>query len=133
MRVMLDTNVLVSLLVFNSPEFEKLLEQACLKHTLVLSSYIIEELYEVIERKFPGKAPVVDVFLSRIPFEIERTPEQLPQHNLFKIRDPEDEKVLYSAFSANVDVFITGDKDFTDIHLKKPKIMTPAQFLQKYM
>ncbi|MDX9866104.1 MAG: putative toxin-antitoxin system toxin component, PIN family [Anaerolineaceae bacterium] len=129
---MLDTNVLVSLLVFNSPNLEKILEQACLQNTLVLSTYIIEELYEVIERKFPGKAPVVDVFLSKIPFEVERTPEQLPQHDFFEIRDPEDEKVLYSVISANGDVFITGDKDFTDIHLKKPKILTPSQFLQKY-
>ena len=133
MRIMLDTNILISILVFPSRNLEILLERACLQHTLVLSSYIIEELYEVIERKFLGKAPVVDVFLSKIPFELEQTPTELPEHNLFTIRDPYDEKVLYSAISANADIFITGDKDFTNINIEKPVILTPAQFLQEFI
>ena len=74
----------------------------------------------------------MDVFLSKIPFELERTPEKLPKHNLFTIRDPEDEKVLYSAISANVDILITGDKDFAEVVIKKPVILTPTQFLQEY-
>jgi len=32
-----------------------------------------------------------------------------------------------------VDVFITGDKDFACIELEKPEILTPADFIAKYL
>jgi predicted nucleic acid-binding protein len=55
-------------------------------------------------------------------------------HNVLNvnIRDKNDEEVLISAVQANVDLFITGDKDFNDINLSKPVILTPTEFLDKY-
>ena len=111
MRIMLDTNVLISVFIFKSKNLERLLSKVCLQHTLVLSSYIIGELYEVLERKFPGKTELLDAFLSRIPYELKHTPQNIPDHNLFTIRDNQDEKVLCSAITAGVDILITGDKD----------------------
>ena len=61
------------------------------------------------------------------------TPETLPEHNWFTIRDADDEKVLYSAISADVDVLIAGDKDFSVIDIDKPEIMTPTQFVEMYL
>jgi len=104
MRIMLDTNVLISAFIFKSKNLEQLLSTVCLRHTLVLSSYIVGELYEVIERKFPGKTELLDVFLSRIPYELEHAPQKLPDHNLFTICDNQDEKVLFSAITADVDI-----------------------------
>ena len=40
--------------------------------------------------------------------------------------------ILYSSIMADVDVFVTGDKDFDDLNLEKPEILTPAEFLKKY-
>jgi predicted nucleic acid-binding protein len=34
--------------------------------------------------------------------------------------------------TADVDILITGDKDFMDVVTEKPELLTPAQFLQKY-
>ncbi|MDO9084967.1 MAG: putative toxin-antitoxin system toxin component, PIN family [Anaerolineaceae bacterium] len=132
MRIMLDTNVLISLFVFKGKKFEDLFIKVCFQHTLVLSSYIIDELYEVVEKKFPGKSEFLNTFLSRIPFEQVHMPEDKPDHNLFIIRDDNDDKVLYSAIIADVDIFITGDKDFIDVVLQKPKILTPTQFLERF-
>jgi len=132
MRIMLDTNVLISIFVFKSKRLEKLLNIVCVHHTLVLSSYIIDELYEVVERKFPGRTESLDTFLLRIPYELEHTPKKLPQHNLFTIRDDQDEKVLYTAITADVDILITSDKDFFDVEIEKPEILMPSQFLEKY-
>lgn len=61
------------------------------------------------------------------------TPQTLPNHDLFKIRDVDDEKVLYSAILANADIFITGDKDFEDVVIEKPEIITPRQFIDRYL
>jgi hypothetical protein len=37
-----------------------------------------------------------------------------------------------TAIIGDVDVFISGDKDFFDIDIKRPEIMTPAQFIAEY-
>lgn len=51
MRIMLDTNVLISVVVFNSKLLKDMLIEICDKHSLVLSSYVIDELGEVINKK----------------------------------------------------------------------------------
>ena len=93
---------------------------------------MIDELHEVIERKFPNKQKDIEKFLMKLPFELVYTPKMIEEHDLFKIRDVDDEKVLYSAIIADVDILLTGDKDFSDIEIEKPEILTPSAFLEKY-
>ena len=49
-----------------------------------------------------------------------------------EIRDKDDEKVLYSAILADVDILITGDKDFEEIKIGKPEILKPVEYIRKY-
>ncbi|MCL2082552.1 MAG: putative toxin-antitoxin system toxin component, PIN family [Oscillospiraceae bacterium] len=132
MRIAIDTNVFVSILVFGSKPLGNMLANICENHTLVLSSYVIEELIRVVQTKFPGKLAAMDNILLNMPYESEYTPHKLPKHNLFEIRDIKDEKVLYSAITADVDILITGDKDFQDLGLEHPEILTPSEFLKQY-
>jgi len=127
---MLDTNVLISMLVFES--FNAVIDKITQKHSIVLCSYVIDELHEVIERKFPDRQKDIEKFLMKLPFELVYTPKTIEEHDLFKIRDVDDEKVLYSAIIADVDILLTGDKDFSDIEIEKPEILTPGAFLEKY-
>lgn len=53
--------------------------------------------------------------------------------DLFAIRDWNDYPVLYTAIVEDVDVFITGDKDFADVEIEKPAIMSPAEFIDRYI
>ena len=39
--------------------------------------------------------------------------------------------MLYTAIMEDVDVLVTGDKDFSDIDVERPEIMTPAEFIRK--
>jgi len=133
MRVMLDTNVLLSIAIFKSQSMDVMLSWICREQQLVLSSYIIDECYDVVRRKKPALISSLDRFFEAIPFELVYTPETLPAHNLFLIRDADDEKVLYSAITADVDSLVTGDKDFGDIDIEKPEILTPRQFMHKHM
>ena len=55
----------------------------------------------------------------------------LPRHEFFSIRDPKDEKILYSAITADVDVLITGDKDFTELEIERPEILIPSEFIKR--
>lgn len=130
MRIMLDTNVLISMFIFKS--FNSVIDNITQKHSIVLCSYVIDELHEVVERKFPAKQKDVEKFLMKLPFELVYTPKTIEEHDLFTIRDADDEKVLYSAIIADVDILLTGDKDFSDIEIEKPEILTPSAFLEKY-
>ncbi len=132
MRIMLDTNVLISILIFDSKNLKKLLKNITDNHKLVLSSYVVDELKEVIKRKFNNKIYYLEEFLYNLPFEIYYTPENIINDKFVAMRDIKDEPVLYSSIVSDVDILITGDKDFKDINIEKPEILTPSEFLKKY-
>lgn len=131
MKVMLDTNILLSALLFPSERVNSFLAKVLTEHDLVLSTYVVDELKRVVEIKFPKHKKDIDRFLSRLSYELVYTPAELPQ-GLFDIRDPKDYPVLYTAIAEDADVFITGDKDFLCVEAERPKIMTIAQFMTEF-
>lgn len=132
MRVMLDTNVLISALLFPSERMDRMLQCILERHRLVLSSFVVEELAFVVQRKFPAKAKSVDALLSGTSFELVYTPKEL-ESGLFEIRDRKDYPVLYTAIVEDVDVLVTGDKDFSEVDVERPEILTPAGFMERYL
>lgn len=129
---MLDTNVLISMILFPGKNFNRMLEYITQEHTLVLSSFVVDELFAVAERKFPAKRDAIDQFLTGLGYELAYTPHKM-EGGLFRIRDIKDYPVLYTAITENVDILITGDKDFADIDLEKPEILTPSEFINTYL
>lgn len=85
MRVMLDTNILISMLFFPSEQFRRILDYITRNHRLVLSSFVIDELFAIADRKFPAKKHAVDTFLSDLAYELVYTPYNM-QGNLFEKR-----------------------------------------------
>ena len=106
---MLDTNVLISALLFPGAKMNAMMNCIFTQHELVLSSYVVNELKSVIKRKFPQKELVIDKLLMVMSFEYVYTPDTL-EEGLFNIRDIKDYPVLYTAIIENVDILITGDK-----------------------
>ena len=86
---MIDTNILISLLVFSSKKMNQMMEHIFKRHQLVLSSYIVEELKDVVKRKFPDKIRIVDTLLTKMEYEYIYTPDILDE-TLFEIRDLKD-------------------------------------------
>lgn len=132
MRVMLDTNILISALLFPNERINRMVEFISLNHELILSSYVIDELKAVIERKFPSKTAIIDILLTKMSYELVYTPENIP-NEIFDIRDKKDYPVLYTAIIENIDILITGDKDFADVTVLSPEICTPVVFMERYM
>ncbi|MBQ3078345.1 MAG: putative toxin-antitoxin system toxin component, PIN family [Clostridia bacterium] len=132
MRVMLDTNVLLSVLLFPGKRMNRMMQCIFEEHRLVLSSFVLEELAYVVERKFPTKAGAVDALLSAMSYELVYTPKEMDR-SLFEIRDGKDYPVLYTAMMEDVDVLITGDKDFAEVDVERPEILTPAEFCDRYV
>lgn len=132
MRIMVDTNVLISALVFQSEHLTKVVEKAAEEYTLVLCSYVIDEINTVVERKFPKHKSTINKFLSKLSFELVYSPKEIESERLFDIRDENDYIILHTAIIEDVDVLITGDKDFAAVDIDRPEILTPTEFLSKY-
>ena len=132
MRIMLDTNVLISALLFPGEKMDAMMNYIFTHHQLVLSSYVVDELKSVVKRKFPGKEIATNKLLMMMSFEYVYTPSEI-EGGLFDIRDVKDYPVLYTAMMEDVDVLITGDKDFSGIDIEKPEIMSPAQFIERFL
>ena len=131
MRVMLDTNILISMIIFPSQMFLQMLEMITKHHKLVLSSYVLDELSDVVARKFPKREKALKKFLNAILYEKFSTPPDMDM-SVFEIRDVKDYPVLYSAIAAKVDVLITGDKDILTVEIEHPDILTVREFVARF-
>ncbi len=77
MRVMLDTNILISAFIFKSKKMNELINVLSKEHEIVICSFTIEELKELINAKFKVNIKALDDFLSNFPFTLVYSPMML--------------------------------------------------------
>jgi putative PIN family toxin of toxin-antitoxin system len=128
---MVDTNIIISAMVFKSSKMCDVLRKAKDKHELCIALYSIEETRRILNEKFEGIAVNVDNFFENYPYTLitSLVDEGAP---LVKIRDEKDYPIIHAAITGQIDVFLTGDKDFFDIKIDRPEILSPTDFLIKY-
>lgn len=132
MRVMLDTNIFVSMIFFPSTQTRELAKKLTDSHQIIVCDYVVEELRIVTDRKFSEKRNDIDRFFFELPFELVYTPKMMDLDDLPEIRDPKDSPILAAAVMEDVDVLVTGDKDFLVLDIDMPEIVTMADFLKQY-
>lgn len=125
MRILIDTNILFSALLFPNSRPAQALYYVAKYHTIVLCDRNIAELREILKRKAPKYLAEADVLLAEMHFEL------IPaiDHAEKLIRDAKDQPILNAAIISNVDVILTGDKDFLALDLEHPKCMTATEFI----
>ncbi len=89
MRVMLDTNILISAFVFKSKKMNELIYKLSKEHEIIICSYTVEELKELIDTKFKVSQRDLDEFLKDFPFDLVYSPTNI-ENKLFEIRDKDD-------------------------------------------
>jgi len=127
MRVLVDTNVLISAFIFPTSTPADALRLVIGAHRLVLTRWVLDELDEVVERKWPDRQQALDEFLGGIDYELAG-----PGDPSVPISDPDDQPTLDAAIAAAVDVIVTGDKHFLSLGLDRPHILTARGFLDAY-
>ena len=132
MRVMIDTNAFISAAVLSSSHMLQLIDEISENHTIVLSTYTVDELKRVTREKFPDRVDTVERFLHELPFELAYTPEKIDTSKYPEIRDIKDLPVLVSALKEDVDVLLSGDIDFSPLDMERPEILTPRAFIELY-
>lgn len=131
--VMLDSNIIISTVIFKNSKLAKTVLNIVEKHDIILSNTIIEEVRRVISLKWPDAVVNLETFLKKLTFKLVRSPNKIVKDKYPKIRDTSDYPVLAGAIISDVDVFITGDKDFLELKTIKPKILTVSEFEKEYL
>ena len=132
MRVLIDTNVLISAALdpdgVPSQAYRK---AASHPNRGLICEQNVDELKRIFYKKFPTRLTALDRFLSvaLLTLELVTIPSDAYDTET-QIRDVKDRPILRAAIEAHADVLLTGDKDFLESGLKKPAIMTPAEFLE---
>jgi len=108
MRVVFDTNILVSALVFPGGQGDAALRRIIAgRDLLVMSKAILDELLDVLSRKFARDAEElahVAVFFSELAMVV------TPRRRLRAVQDDPDNRILECALAGRAEVIVTGDK-----------------------
>lgn len=134
LRVVVDTNVLVSHFILPHRNPSKVLDLAVTGQIdLVLSPFILQELEDILRKKFGfnrGRILSVLESLNAVAEVIK------PRHAVDIVREDEsDNNILECALSGRVQVLISGDKK----HLlplkvfKGIRILSPTEFLKEFV
>ena len=127
-RVLLDTNVLFSAIIFGGLP-RKLLEKAYARMIqLTTSPVLLDELERKLRRKFIWADPILAETRHNLEqlCDVVSTVESITHIQA----DPDDNRVLECALAGNADCIITGDKDLLILHpFRNIPILTVRQFL----
>ena len=131
MKVMIDTNIIISAALFpNGRTAQALYKAMSFPYEPILCDYVIDELHRKFIEKFPDKRLEMESFLFNLASNITivKTPEE-PDILEMKIRDPKDRPILRAALEEHADFFLTGDKDFLESSVTDPRIISVPDFL----
>lgn len=113
MKVVFDTNILVSALVFPGGRAEAALLRIIEEHDqLLLSKPILDELLGVLARKFSRDAEElarIAVILSELALTVR------PRQKLRVVKDDPDNRVLECALAGRADAIVTGDSALLEL------------------
>ena len=133
MRLILDTNILVSAFVFKSVTANIVVRNAAKKHTLLFSESTFKELKSTLLK--PKFAEIAELSTIRnFIINLIKIGEFIdPKIIIAECRDPKDNKFLELAVAGNADCIVTGDKDLLVLNpFRGIKIISPADFLIQF-
>lgn len=105
MKILVDTNILISAVLFPRSKPARALIYTAESHELILCDQNLSELREVLGRKAPQTLPDAEVLLAELSYEL--IPSVTHAEKL--IRDSKDQPILNAAILYDIDIILTGD------------------------
>lgn len=132
MKIVLDSNVLISAFLWGGKPKTILDRVFDGKDQLFISKEILDEIFDVLSReKFRLRKIIISSFLH----EIEEISELIfPSDRILEVlRDVDDHKILECALEADADFIVTGDKDLLILKtFRNTGILLASEFLELY-
>ena len=132
MRIVLDTNVLISALLLRHSVTRRAFDSAFANGTVLLSFELLAELNEVVGRKQFRKY-VDEITVRRFAAALLRESEWVEvATTITACRDPKDNKILALAVDGRATCIVTGDNDLLSLDpFRGVRIERPDQFLER--
>lgn len=132
-RVILDTNIIVSGILFKGQTIRELLLIALNDCEVVFSQATWDELAVVLQRNDFEKQMPLGARLRVLAELASKTIVVESTSVVSDCRDPKDNKFLSLALDAGVSCIVTGDADLRVLHpYQNIAIYSPAEFLQAH-
>jgi len=131
-KVVFDTNILVSALVFPGGRADNALRRIIEgRDQLLLSKPILDELLGILAKKFSRDAEElahVAVFLSDLSIVVK------PRRRFAVLADEPDNRILECAVTGGADVIVTGDKALLALKtFRKVKLLSLRAYLEEVL
>ncbi|HKA42542.1 MAG TPA: putative toxin-antitoxin system toxin component, PIN family [Burkholderiales bacterium] len=128
MRIVFDTNILVSALVFPGGRGEAaLLRIVEERDQLFLSKPILDELLGILARKFARDAEELArtaIFISALGTTVR------PRRKLRVVKDEPDNRLLECAVAGRADAIVTGDRALVTREFRGVRILSLREYLE---
>jgi putative PIN family toxin of toxin-antitoxin system len=129
MRVLLDTNVIVSA-VTTRGLCADVFRAVLAAHELVTCPQVLQEVRRILSKKFGVPEPLIAEYLELIGQEaIMAESEDLPG---LPIQDRDDAAIVAAAIGAKAQILVTGDHDLQSLkNIGKVRIISPRAFWEE--
>jgi putative PIN family toxin of toxin-antitoxin system len=134
-RVLADSNILVSALFYPKSKPAKVILHVQENYTLVLTEYILSEFRRISYEKFKANKCVIEAFLDALGYELLVVKLRDVHTSVLypiQISDPKDVPILISAIENDIDIIVSGDKHFMRAKVSHPTILSAAQYLYAF-
>ena len=132
MRIIIDTNILISGLYFYGLPKKLLREIDFEKFNLCVNDEIIFEYIDKIDNKFSKSKYILDKDLRQKVFGSFKSFEKVSDLQI--CRDPKDDKFINCAIDAKAIYIVSGDNDLLTIkNFAGIEIVTAREFYDKYL
>jgi len=129
MRAVLDTNVLISGLLWRGIPHRCIQAAEAGLYQLVSADEILDELREKLVEKFGNTPPEADQ--SALGFARIATVVALTGQSGWVPADPDDDKFVDAAVVGSADVIVSGDHHLQQLgNLQGIRVLSPRQFLE---
>ncbi|MGD0203048.1 MAG: putative toxin-antitoxin system toxin component, PIN family [Candidatus Bathyarchaeia archaeon] len=130
LRVVLDTNVLVSATISNGKSRELFQRGLANRFAIVTSDLILEELVSVLSRP---QLKTTNAEIKETINALKRSADVINVKSKLKAvkEDPKDDMIIETAYDGNADIIVTGDKHLLALQdYKGIRIITVQSMLE---
>jgi len=133
MRIVLDTNVLISGIFFGGNPRKVLEKWQEKSFTLLTSLEILAEYEEVLDRlESKSKKKTKSIVAKTVNLLTRESEVILPSVDVHLSRDPDDDKFINCALSGSAIYIVSGDNDLLELkEVQGFEIITAKQFLDR--
>jgi putative PIN family toxin of toxin-antitoxin system len=134
MRVVIDTNILVSFAIRPNPNFEVIFDHIAAHGVCLVSDDTIAELFNVLSRDKFRKYIPLDQSIDYVEWYSGISEWVIVTEHVVACCDPNDDKFLSVAVSGKADCIIAGDHDLLDmIKFEGIPVYRPAEFIRLFI